>query len=135
LGRPGLAGLRMLAGRPPRASRAAARPGSAAGTRVAALARGIARAGVAALASGSTRAGVAGLARGAARAGGTDLVIGWRPGWPRRGAPATAEQPATASPGFLAPGVCRVPFLSGVSRIWTYLSGLASAGRPVVIII
>ena len=69
-------------------------------------------------------------------------VLASRMRTPRRAVPpvgagaaaAAAEQPATASPGFLAAGVGRVLSLPGLGRVLSYLSGVASSGRPVIVI-
>jgi hypothetical protein len=62
------------------------------------------------------------------------LVVDWWAGRPGRRAAAAPEQAATPSPGFLAARVCRVLSLPGLGRVLSYLSGLASSGRPVIVI-
>jgi hypothetical protein len=66
--------------------------------------------------------------------GAAGRVVDWRAGRPRRRAAAAPEQPATAAPGFLAAGVSRVLSLPGLGRVLSYLSGVASSGRPVIVI-
>jgi hypothetical protein len=66
--------------------------------------------------------------------GAAGLVVDWRAGRPSRRAAAAPEQPATASPGFLAAGVGRVLSLPGLGRVLSYLSGVASSGWPVIVI-
>jgi hypothetical protein len=79
------------------------------------------------------------LSRGATLATGrlsraAGLVVDWRAGRPGRRAATAPEQPATAPPGFLAAGVGRVLSLPGLGRVLSYLSGVASSGRPVIVI-
>jgi hypothetical protein len=80
------------------------------------------------------RSGALALGRAARLIRPAAQVVGGRPGGPGRRTAAAPEQPATSPPGFLATGVGRVSILPGLGRIWGYLSGVASSGRPVIVI-